>query len=182
MKKPIITYELLIAFILIAFVSCQQQSLKSDFEENMAEFKLEMQDLIEEIEEVKEEADMSVFISKTDGLLNRLDDQIDEYHNEMDRALQKIEKENRNKIISIKQKVVEIDFRLALLDQNETIRRRIRPTVYPYTQPVPADPIEPVLDEEPQKVHYGTEVKKEIINNLNELQSEVEDFIASWEY
>jgi hypothetical protein len=181
MKKPIITYELLIAFILMAFVSCQQQSLRSEFEENMAEIKLEMQDLVEEIEEVKEEADMSVFISKTDALLNKLDDQIEEYHNEMDRALQKIEKETRHSIISIKQKMVEIDFRLALLDENETIRRRIRPTVYPYTQPVPVDPIEPELDE-PQKVHYGTEVKKEIINNLNELRSEVEDFIASWEY
>jgi hypothetical protein len=181
MKKLIIPFDLFMAFILIAFVSCQQQSSKSDFEENMAEIKLEMQDVVEKINEVQNEEDLSVFISKTDDLLNKLDDQIDEYHNEMDRALQKIEKETRNRIIRMKQKIVEIDFRLALLDEKETIRRRIMPTVYPYTPPIPVEPIEPDL-EELHKVHYGTEVKKEIINNLNELQSEVEGFLSSWKY
>lgn len=179
MKKKIIPFKLLLAFILLAFVSCQQQSSEAEFQEKMAEIMLEMHDVVEVINEIQDEGDMSVFINKTDALLNKLDGQIDEYHYEMDRALQKIEKETRERIIRIKQKMVEIDFRLALMDENETIRKRIRPTVYPYIQPMPIDTLEPALDE-PLTVHYGTEVKKEIINNLNELKNEVEGFITSW--
>ena len=181
MKKRLISIGFPIFIFLLAIASCQQPSTDAGFEENMAEIKLEMQDAAQKISVIKEEGDMAVFISETDALLNNLDDQIDEYHNEMDRALQKIEKETRDRIIRIKQKMVEIDFRLSLLDDDETVRRRIQPVIYPYIPQMPVDTLD-LEQNEPLTVEYGAEVKKSIINNLDELRSEVEEFISSLEY
>ena len=190
--------KLLISIILLFSVSCQQQPSSADTQADLANIKNEMQEVIETIDESINEESVHVFIHKTDLALNELDKQIDEYLDVIDDANIKVAREPRNSIIRIKQRVAGIDFRMALLDNENLIGEdpfdelpqqtqrvdRIRPPAYPYPYPYTMSPItdQPIdIDIEDTAIkdieEYAKEIHKEIVNELKELKTEVDEFI-----
>ncbi len=182
MKKLLNLSGVFVILVIMVSVSCQQQSSQTKSHENLGQIKIEMQDVIEKIDEVLNEEDVSVFINNTDIILNKIDNHIDEYLNMMDEADQRIDKESRNIIIRIKQKEAGIDFRLALIDDS-TPAKRPRPFVYPYYDyyHILFKEITPEQDDTVRKgkVQYGKEVQKEIIKDLKDIKSEIELFIKT---
>ncbi|MFW5708105.1 MAG: hypothetical protein ACOC12_09305 [Bacteroidota bacterium] len=75
-----------------------------------------MQETLQKMDELPNEPDLNNFNDKTTVLLGSLDSQIEEYHLLMDKTNQVIDKEARDRIIRIKQKKAEIEFKLALLE------------------------------------------------------------------
>jgi len=196
MKKLLYLSGICMPLIMLFSASCQQQP--SETKADLTDIKNEMQEVIELIDESINEESVHVFIHKTDLALNRLDNHIDEYLSIKDMANEKIEKEARNSIIRIKQKVAGIDIRLALLDDANLIGEspfddfpeqthaidRVRPPVYPYPYPHISTPdTRELTDFDDTAIkdieEYAKEIHKEILNELKELKTEIDEFIAN---
>ncbi len=196
MKKLLYLSAIWVPLIMLFSLSCQQQPSSSESQADMTDIKNEMQEVTALIDESINEESVHVFISKTDQALNELDNHIDEYLSEMDDANEKVAKEPRNSIIKIKQKVAGIDFRLALLDDEDLIGEspleaypgqtqaadRIRPPVYHYPYPNITPATRQSMDVDDTTVEdieaYAKEMHKEIVNDLKELKTEIDEFIA----
>jgi hypothetical protein len=197
MKKLLYLPGMLLTIIVFLMASCQQQPSSSESVGDMTEIKNNMKEVSDLIEESIEEESVHLFINKTDFALNELDNQISEYLSRMDYNNDKVEKEPRNKIIKIKQKVAGIDLRLALLDNENLIGEspfdelpetthktdRVRPPAYPYPYPyrmtTPADQTADIDDTAVKDMEeYSKEIHKEIVNELKELKSEVDEFVV----
>lgn len=175
----------LIAALLLS-VSCEQQPTEEEFRESLIEIRQEMEFASELIDEAIEAEYSRELISKSDQALDIIENQLDAYLNEMDEAVRRIFKDTRTSIINIKQKVAEIDFRLALLEGNEQLRmsedadvddeayeyRRARPQGFRFPQVTRID--DRLIRE---RVQYGREVMGEVITNLKELNDELNQFI-----
>ncbi|MFO7997399.1 MAG: hypothetical protein R6U86_00270 [Bacteroidales bacterium] len=144
-----------------------------------------MQEVVKTIDEALNAGNSGELIQRSDFALNQLETQIDDYLEEMDNAARRIDKESRDRIISIKQKIVETDFRLGLLDDNEYVKRyehmynedtiivrRTRPVTYRFPNITAMDD-EVVQD----RIEYGEEVKEELKDDLMALKDEVALFI-----
>ena len=200
MKKLLYLSGIWMPLIMLFSVSCQQQPTPSEIKAGLGDIKTEMQEVIELIDESINEESVHVFIHKTDLALNRLDNHIEEYLSIMDMADERIERDTRNSIISVKEKVAGIDIRLSLLDNKNLIGEspfaefpeethaidRARPTVYPYLYPYPnistSTTIDPTdTDDTTIKdiEEYAKSVHQEIVNELKELQTEIDEFIVT---
>ncbi len=198
MKKIKYLTGLLVPVILLFSTSCQQQPSSADSQVDLAEVKTEMQEVNELIDESINEESVHVFINKTDLALNELDNYIDDYLLAMDNANENVAKEPRNSIIKIKEKVAGIDLRLALLDNENLIGQspfdelpeqthkedRVRPIAYPYHYPystntTPGQPVD-IEDTAIKEIEdYAKEIHKEIVNELKELKTEIDEFIVA---
>ncbi len=170
------------------FTSCEQPQKLSDdeFRESLSEIKQQMQVASDLLDEAISAEKSSQLIEKSDDALNIIDKQLDAYMDETDKAVRRIDKDTRSGIIDIKQKVVETDFRLALLENNEQFRisehaedydeipkaRRTRPVHYRFPQ-IPEINGRYISE----MVEYGAEVMEEVRTNLQELRSELDLFI-----
>jgi hypothetical protein len=196
MKKLLYLPGILIPLIMLFSVSCEQQPTTSESKADLTDVKNDMQEVIELIDESINEESVHVFIHKTDLALNQLDNQIDEYLSIIDMANEKIDKEARNSIIKIKERIAGIDIRLALLDDEDLIGEnpfdeatqetypadRVRPLVYRYPYPdvsVPRSIESTDIDDTAiQDIEvYAKEIHKEIVNELKELKTETDEFI-----
>jgi hypothetical protein len=196
MKPQICFSGLLVTLFLMFIASCQQQS-SDEAQTDVTEIKNGMQEVTELIDESIREDSVFLFINKTDLALNELDMYVDQYLAAMDSADEKVSKDPRNSIIRIKQTMTGIDLRLALLDDENLIGinpfnelsegsgkvDRIRPTAYPYSYPfsmATTPPYPENLDEGAVEdmENYAKEIHKEIVNELKELETEIDDFLA----
>lgn len=195
MKNLLYLSGIWIPLVTLILVSCEPQPRTT--EADLAEVKNEMQQVTELIDESINEESVHVFIYKADMALNEVDYRIDQYLSKMDKANDRIEQEARNSIIMIKQKVSGIDIRLALLDDENLIGEspfddfpeqtqatdRVRPPVYPYpypnmTRPSTTRPPEDIDDTAIEETEeYAKEIHKEIVNELEELKAEINEFI-----
>jgi len=197
MKKLLYLSGIWMPLIMLFLVSCQEQPTPSETRADLADIRNDMQEVIELIDESINEESVHVFIHKTDLALNRLDNNIEEYLSIMDMADERIERDTRNSIISIKEKVAGIDIRLALLDDENLIGEspfaefpeethaidRVRPPSYTYPYPHITTPeTRELTDIERTTIKeievYAEEIHKEIVNELNKLKTEVNEFIA----
>jgi hypothetical protein len=200
MKKLLYLPGIWMPLIMLFSVSCEQQPTTSESKADLTDVKNDMQEVIELIDESVNEESVHVFIHKTDLALNRLDNHIDEYLSVIDMSDERIEKEARNSIIKIKEKVAGIDVRLAMLDDEDLIGEgpfdefpeqtraidRARPTVYPYPYPYPnistPTTIE-LTDIEDTAIkdieEYAKLVHQEIVNELKGLKTEIDEFIVA---
>ncbi len=174
--------------VLFILTSCEQPLQLSDeeFRETLPEVKQEMENASELLEEAMNVENSIVLIGKSDDALNKIEEQLDVYMDEMDEAVRRIYKDARTSIIDIKQKTAEIDFRLALLESNQHLRmseqteesdeiseiRRTRPVGYRFPHILNID--DRICSE---RVQYGEEVLEEVITNLKELKDELNQFI-----
>jgi hypothetical protein len=172
----------------LVLTSCQTELTEEEFRESLSEIKQEMQIASGWIEEAIEAETSGELILKSDMALNKIEAQLDNYLDEMDRAIRRIYKDTRTNIINIKQKTVEIDFRLSLLENTERVRRigmtedpdeaptirRTRPIGYQF--PYAITPDEEMVTE---RIQYGEEVVDELRKNLTSLQEEVDLFIEN---
>ena len=198
MKRLMYLPKLLIPIILLIVASCQEHPSSADTQADLANVKNDMQEVIELINESINEESVYVFIHKTDLALNELDKQIDEYLDVIDDANEKVAREPRNSIIKMKQRVAGIDFRMALLDDENLIGKdpfdelpqqtkrvdRIRPPAYPYPYPYTMSPItdQPVdIDDTAIKdiEEYAKEIHQEIVDELKELKGEIDEFLVA---
>ena len=188
MKKLFNPVWFLFIYVFFILISCEQPHQVSDeeFRESLSEIKQEMQFASELIDEAIEAEYSRELINKSDQALDIIENQLDAYMNEMDEAVRRIFKDTRTSIIDMKQKIAEIDFRLALLESNEQLRmsedaegynetyeyRRTRPVGYRFPQITRID--DRLIRE---RVQYGREVMEEVITNLKELNDELDKFI-----
>lgn len=198
MKKPLYLSGILLPLIMLLWVSCQQQPSSSESQGDRTEIMNDMQEVNELIDESINEESVHLFINKTDFTLNELDNHIDEYLSVIDNANEKIEKEPRNSIITIKQKVAGIDLRLALLDNENLIgenpygalpqgsheRERVRPTTYhypyPYSMPTTTEQTEDIDKTTIQDIEeYAKEIHQEIVSELKDLKTEINKFVVA---
>ena len=195
MKKLLYLSGIWMPLIMLFSISCEQQP--SETKADLTDIRNDMQEVIELIDESINEESVHEFIHKTDLALNMLDNHIEEYLSIIDMANERIEKEARNSIIRIKEKVAGIDIRLALLDDEDLIGEdpyehtrettatdRVRPPVYPYPYPDVSAPrnIDPtdIDDTAIQDIEeYAKEIHKEIVNELKELKTEIDEFIVA---
>ncbi len=172
---------------MIILMGCQQEATTDEqLQEQKTEIKEEIKMAVGLIENAIETDESSVFIEKTDLALNKVDEQLDRYHDLMDNSMERIYKDTRDRIIRIKQKTVEIDFRLSLLEDNQVSTRagaetndtldirRTRPVAYQF--PVITAPGNPPRGD---LIQYGDEVREETIKNLQSLQNELELFMEN---
>ncbi|MFN2395862.1 MAG: hypothetical protein ABR597_09265 [Bacteroidales bacterium] len=179
--------SLTLPLVILFFISCDQQTADDEeFRESLSEVKQEMQDASELLEEAIDAENSSDLIVKSDEALNTIEEQLDVYMNAMDKALRRIDKDTRTSIIDMKQKIAEIDFRLALLESNKQLRmseqaegvdeipevRRTRPVGYRFPHILNMD--DEIYSE---RVQYGEEVMEEVKTNLQELNDELNQFI-----
>lgn len=122
MKK---TLNFLAVITLFSFVlaACAGQSGRKDTKIDMSEMTEGMQEVIQTIDEAIASNDISEFKNKTDDAVGSLDKQIDDYLNEMDKAEQRIQKNAQDLVIEMKQKNVEVELKLALLEQDDVSSR-----------------------------------------------------------
>lgn len=110
------TTRLLIYILVIFLFSCTTPVERKNFQERVDGINTKMQETLLQVEQLKNERDVSKFSSKTKELLDSIDNQIEVFHHIMDETNQKIDKNARNLIISFKQKKVELEFKLNLLN------------------------------------------------------------------
>ncbi len=182
MKNP---FFIITVIAMILLTGCQQEAKTDEqLQEQKTEIKEEINKAVDLIEEAFEADESSEFIEKADMALNKVDEQLDRYHDLMDNSMERIYKDTRDRIIRIKQKTVEIDFRLALLEDNQVTTRagaenndtldirRTRPVAYQF--PVVTTPGNPPQGD---LIRYGDEVREATIKNLQSLQNELELFM-----
>jgi hypothetical protein len=122
MKKNALIPVISALAVLLISVSCAQRQSEADLQENLSDIREEKIEVISQIDEALALADISEFRRKTEDALNKLDNQIDDYHNEMDNADRRIDRETRDAIIAMKQKKTAIEFKLDLLDDRDDRR------------------------------------------------------------
>jgi ElaB/YqjD/DUF883 family membrane-anchored ribosome-binding protein len=108
-----------ITLIMFIMASCDGQTGRTDIQEDLVDLRDEMQEVIQTIDEAIATNDISEFKDKTDDAVSSLDNKIDDYLNEMDNAERRIDQNARNRVINMKQKKVEVEFKLALLEQDD---------------------------------------------------------------
>jgi TolA-binding protein len=124
-KKNVINLGIISLLILFISASCNQQRSEADFREELADIREEKSEIVHQINEALNIADISEFKRQARNAIDNLDDQIDNYQDEMDRADRRIDREARDAIVSMKQKKTAIEFRLDLLeDRDDTGARR----------------------------------------------------------
>ncbi|MFW5687427.1 MAG: hypothetical protein ACOCXV_00725, partial [Bacteroidota bacterium] len=115
-----------------------------------------------------------------------IESQLDVYMEETDKAVRRIYEDTRTRIIDMKQKIAEIDFRTDLLQntveftsdqvappgETPTVRRT-RPVGYRFPYVYSEEDEEVVRD----RIQYGEEVEGELKENLRELKGELDAFI-----
>ena len=82
----------IIFLALIVSVSCNQQTSEADLQEELAEIREGHQEVINRIDEAMNIADVSEFKREIQNALDGLDNQIEDYHAEMDNANRRIDK------------------------------------------------------------------------------------------
>lgn len=188
MKIKLTHLAIMLTLAMFFNVSCQQQQpTDEEFRENLGDIKQGMQEVVKTVDEALNAENTGELIQRSDFALNQLENQIDDYLDEMDNAARRIDKESRDRIISIKQKIVETDFRLGLLDDNEYVKRyeqmynedtiivrRTRPVTYRFPSITAMD--DAVAED---RVQYGEEVVEELKEDLKVLKAEVESFIQN---
>lgn len=107
-----------ISLVIILMAACGQNT-RTDTRDNLTDVREDMREVIQNIDEALATDDVSNFKSKTEDAVSSLDNKIDDYLSEMDNADRRIDHNSRNQIIEIKQKNVEIEFKLALLEQED---------------------------------------------------------------
>ena len=188
MKKLSLPLWFTVLTAFFVFTSCDQPRDLTDeeFSERLTEIKQEMQVASYLLEEAISADNSKELIANGDGAINAIEDQLNAYMNTMDEVARKIPGDARSNIIAIKQKVVETDFRLALLENNEQFRiseqvadydeipeaRRTRPVNYRFP-PIPAINGGHITE----MVEYGAEVMEEARTNLQELKVKLNLFI-----
>jgi hypothetical protein len=108
----------LIALFAILFVACGQSN-RSNRQSNLAELREDLVEVIQTIDEAIAARDISDFKSRADDAISKLDNRIDDYLDEMDNADRRVNQSVRSQVIDLKQKKVEVEFKLALLDQDD---------------------------------------------------------------
>lgn len=108
-----------ITLLSFALAACGGQTSRTNTGEDLVDLREEMQEVIQSIDEAIATNDISEFKNKTDDAVSSLDNKIDDYLNEMDRAERRIDQNARNRVIQMKQKKVEVEFKLALLEQDD---------------------------------------------------------------
>ena len=191
MKKILNHLRMLLLFVLIFNFSCEQQRLTDEeFQETLVDINQEMQEAVIIIDQALDAENVHLLLEKSDMALNKVEEQVNAYLDKTDKAVRRIDKDTRDRIIAIKKKIVETDFRLALLDDNNYIKRdemlergylqdtvtirRTRPIAYRF--PVITAPDDVIIRD---RVQYGEEVKEELKNDLKVLKDEVELFIQN---
>ncbi len=119
------TLNLLAIITLFSFIlaACGGQTGRKDTKSDMSDLAEGMQEVIQNIDEAISSNDISEFKNKADDAVGSLDSKIDDYLNEMDKAERRIDKNTQNLVIEMKQKNVEVELKLALLEQDDTKRR-----------------------------------------------------------
>lgn len=113
MKNTLLAFTLFLVFLC---TGCGPSADSKEFQQELADINAKMKETLQQIEQLQNEEDVSVFSDKARVVLGSLNNQIEQYHLLMDKTNQKIDKEARDRIISFKQKKVEIDFKLSLLN------------------------------------------------------------------
>jgi ElaB/YqjD/DUF883 family membrane-anchored ribosome-binding protein len=107
---------MILPFVLFA---CNTQTSRNETRNNLSNLSEEMQDVVQTIDEAIAVNDISEFENKTEDAVNSLDKKIDDYLDEMDKAERRIERNTQNLVIDMKKKSAEVEFKLALLDQDD---------------------------------------------------------------
>lgn len=115
-KMRKITSLSFILFFVLFWTGCGPSADSEEFQQELADINAKMKETLQQIEQLQNEEDVSVFSDKARVVLGSLNNQIEQYHLLMDKTNEKIDKEARDRIISFKQKKVEIDFKLSLLN------------------------------------------------------------------
>ncbi len=184
----------MVSLVMLLAVACNQQT-GSDVQADLTDIREEMQNVIQSIDEALATTEVSEFKSKTDDAVNQLDGQIDEYLNEMDRAERRIEQQARNTVIDLKQKKVEVEFKLALLEeddeytddqqgyQSSSARRASDGELATTTmdEDTTTMDMDTQADREKQdgRILYGRELHNDIKDDLRDLRMEVEQFMQA---
>jgi ElaB/YqjD/DUF883 family membrane-anchored ribosome-binding protein len=188
-------FNIIATITLFSFIlsSCDGQTNRTDVREDLAEIRNEMQEVIQSIDEAIATNDISEFKNKTDDAVSSLDNKIDEYLSEMDNAERRIDQNARNHVIGMKQKKVEVEFKLALLEQDDyenwddenyqdaatgtpTDRANQAPRAEPdeTTVGTTTDP-----DDNQREIIYGPQLVDDLKEDLRELRSDVEQFMQA---
>jgi ElaB/YqjD/DUF883 family membrane-anchored ribosome-binding protein len=108
-----------ITILSIILAACGGQTGRTDTRGNLADLREDMQRVIQTIDEAIATNDISEFKNKTDDAVSKLDNRIDDFLDEMDNANRQVDHNTRNRVIQMKQKKVEVEFKLALLEQDD---------------------------------------------------------------
>ncbi|MFW5707910.1 MAG: hypothetical protein ACOC12_08320 [Bacteroidota bacterium] len=177
---------ILLPVLLFAFASCEMQPTEEEFRESLSEINQEMQNASDMLGEAIEAEETGPLVEKSDEALNIIESQLDVYMEETDKAVRRIYEDTRTRIIDMKQKIAEIDFRTDLLQntveftsdqvappgETPTVRRT-RPVGYRFPYVYSEEDEEVVRD----RIQYGEEVEGELKENLRELKGELDAFI-----
>lgn len=109
-----------ITLLFFIMAACGGQTSRTDTRDNLADVREDLQEVIQTIDKALATNDISDFKSKTDDAVSSLDSKIDDYLNDMDKADRRVDQNTRNQIIDMKQKKVELEFKLALLEHDDT--------------------------------------------------------------
>ncbi len=117
MKKLVSKIGIFAFLSLFVFAACQQGG---DITEELADIRESNMEIIQNIDEAMAMTDMSDFKDQVEEALNNLDDQIENYHTEMDNANRRVDAQARDAIISLKEKMAAVEFKLELMDEGDT--------------------------------------------------------------
>lgn len=118
MKKTFNVIVFITTFAL-ALAACGGQSGRKDNRSDLSDLSEDMQEVVQNIDEAISTNEVSDFKDKTENVINSLDKRIDDYLNEMDKVERRVEKNTQNLVIEMKQKKVEVELKLALLEQDD---------------------------------------------------------------
>ena len=186
---------------MLLWAGCDPAVDSKDFQQELADINTQMEETLQQIEQLHEEGDVSRFSRNARLFLGSLDNQIEQYHLLMDRTNRKIDKETRDLIIRFKQKKVEVEFKLDLLENAGVFPRKTDTLSYgdtvittpnasgsalgPDIEPLETDKTDVELREDPTLPHVrinewkyaGIDLRDELINDLQEIQEEIEIFM-----
>jgi hypothetical protein len=202
MKKKMKIYTIPIIIVLItSSVGCDQSADKKNLDEKLADINARTWQNLQQMDQLIYDTNAYSFRNKTKKILDSIDNQIEQYHLLMDRNNQLINKEVRDHIIGFKQKKVEMEFKLALLEHSgaymkETGRLTHSDTVItirnasgsavthdielPETDKteIIAERDTVLLNQRLNEWQYaGINLRKELLNDMQEIKKEVELFL-----
>jgi hypothetical protein len=118
MKKFLNSYGIIMVTILLISAGCNRQGSRSNLQDNITEIREEMLDVVGTIDEALVADNLSDFKNRAEDALSNLQDQIDSYENEMDKADLRMSAEIRDKVVNLKHRKAEVELKLDLLDRD----------------------------------------------------------------
>jgi hypothetical protein len=121
MKKYLNSLGIILVTVLLISAGCNQQRSRSDLRENLSDIREELLEVVATIDEALVADNLSEFKNKTDNALSNLEDQIDNFQDEMNQADRRISPEAREKVINLQQRKEEVELKLNLLDNDGSV-------------------------------------------------------------